>query len=119
MKFKTDENLPEEIARILRQEHYDSLSVREQKLSGEDDKNIAEICLKEDRVLITLDTDFSDIRTYPPQNYPGIIVLRLQTQGKLHVINSFQRIVPLLKQEPLARHLWIVDEHRIRIHEPE
>ena len=38
------------------------------------------------RVLLTLDLDFANIRAYPPERYPGIIVLRLKTQDKATVI---------------------------------
>jgi predicted nuclease of predicted toxin-antitoxin system len=43
MRFKVDENLPVEVADSLRQAGYDTATV------------------------ITLDTDFADIRAYPPE----------------------------------------------------
>ncbi|HLP57334.1 MAG TPA: DUF5615 family PIN-like protein [Candidatus Deferrimicrobium sp.] len=115
MKFKIDENLPVEIAELLRQKGYDATTVIEQYLGGENDPKIASICRAEKRVLITLDTDFSDIRTYPPGKFPGIVVLRLQRQDKFHVMNVFTSLIDLFSKEQLKSHLWIVDEKRIRI----
>ena len=58
MKFKVDENLPEELSRLLRQARWDSLRVEEQRLSGEVDPRIARICRDEERVLVTFDRAF-------------------------------------------------------------
>ncbi len=73
MKFKIDENLPAEFAEILQQFGYDALTVLDQGLRGENDSLIIEICQQENRVLITLDLDFADIRAYPPSQYQGIL----------------------------------------------
>lgn len=67
MMFKIDENLPVEAAEILRQAGYDASTVVEQRLGGKPDSDIASVCQQEGRALITLDTDFGDIRAYPPR----------------------------------------------------
>lgn len=115
MKFKIDENLPVEVAELLNKRGYEAKTIIEQHLSGEDDPEITSVCRAEKRILITLDKDFSDIRTYPPENFPGIIVLRLKRQDRPHIINVFSRLIDLLSSETLKYHLWIVDETRIRI----
>lgn len=115
MQFKIDENLPVEIAAIFIANGYDTKTVIDQSLQGTADKTLIDICSKEGRVLVTLDTDFSDIRTYPPQDYPGIIVLRLCNQARNHLEGIINSVIPILKREPLEQHLWIVEEGRIRI----
>ncbi|MCO6449277.1 MAG: DUF5615 family PIN-like protein [Caldilineales bacterium] len=115
MRFKVDENLPAEIAARLSEQGYDATTVLEQGLGGSADDEIASICQQEKRVLITLDVGFSDIRTYPPTQYPGIIVLRLTLQDKAHVLAVVENLLPILIDEPLASTLWIVEEDRIRI----
>lgn len=115
MKFKVDENLPIEVAEVLRREGHDAATVLEQQHGGIADEMLAALCQRESRVFITLDMDFADIRNYPPADYPGLIVLRLSQQDKPHVLSVLAHLVPLLEQEPLARHLWIVEEKRIRI----
>ena len=64
---------------------------------------------------MTLDLHFGDIRAYPPGDYAGIIVLRLERQDKHHVLEVMRRLVPLFETEPLAGRLWTVDEHAVRI----
>lgn len=115
MRFKVDENLPIEIAELLRDAGHDALTVQEQHLGSSIDPDIASVCREERRALVTLDTDFADIRTYPPSNYSGIVILRLKQQDKDHVINTFEATTLLFGHEPLEGNLWIVEEQHIRI----
>ena len=115
MKFKIDENMPIEVGESLKDAGYDSETVIEQHLSGTPDANLAVICKKENRILVTLDNDFADIRTYPPDKFPGIMVMRLNRQDKPHVLEVFNHAIHLFPKEPLEKHLWIVEENKIRI----
>jgi predicted nuclease of predicted toxin-antitoxin system len=115
MNFKIDENLPVEVAELLREAGHDALTVDEQMLSGSSDVDLAQVCKTEERILVTLDTDFADLRLYPPEKYTGLLVLRLGTQDKVHVLSVFRRILQVLKEESIKGHLWIVDKTRIRI----
>lgn len=115
MKLKIDENLPIEAADLLRQASHDAATAPEQHLGGSSDSDIASVCQREKRALITLDTDFADIRAYPPQQFPGLIVLRLHGQEKTHVLEILDHLMRVLSSEPLEQHLWIVEETRIRI----
>ncbi|MFA5055862.1 MAG: DUF5615 family PIN-like protein [Dehalococcoidia bacterium] len=115
MEFKVDENLPIEAAELLREAGYDAATVLEQGLGGGDDAEVAALCKKEKRALITLDVDFSDIRSYPPKDYHGLVVLRLKYLDKAHVLDALKMVVPKFAKEPLAHHMWIVEEGRIRI----
>ena len=115
MQFKIDENLPIEIADLLNNSGYDAKTVNEQRLKGIKDSVLIDICKRENRVIITLDTDFSDIRAYPPQEYAGIIVMRVGSQAKQHIIKVFQQVLSFIGSEPINQHLWIVEETVIRI----
>lgn len=115
MKFKIDENLPVEIKEILQAAEHDALTVHEQSLSGAPDPRISDVCLQERRVLVTLDLDFADIRSFPPEKHPGIMVIRVHRQDKNHIIEVFNRTIPLMKQEPIEKHLWIIEESQVRI----
>lgn len=115
LKFKIDENLPTEIVDCLISAKYDAISVFDQGLVGANDSKIAEVCNKEERVIVTLDTDFMDIRTYPPDEYSAIIVIRVKNQSKRYIINVFTQMITLLKSEIIKNRLWIIEENRIRI----
>src|SRR3990172_5316098 len=118
MKFKLDENLPIEAAALLRDAGIDASTVTEQHLSGAADPMLFAVCQREQRTLVTLDTDFADIRSYPPESHAGVVVLRLARQDIPHLLQALSRLVPLLRAEPTLGHLWIVQEHRVRIRGP-
>jgi predicted nuclease of predicted toxin-antitoxin system len=115
MKFKTDENLPVEVAEAMRAAGHDAVSVLEQDLGGWADPSVAEICRSEGRVLVSLDADFADVRAYPPQDYPGILVIRLKRQDKESILAVVPRILRMLQLESIERRLWIVTGERVRI----
>ena len=115
MRFKIDENLHAGIANLLRQAGHDAITVFDQALQGHSDIEIASVCREEKRAIVTMDLDFSDIREFPPQNFSGIIVLRLSDQSRANSQEIIKRLLPLLGTEPLIGHLWIFYEQRIRI----
>jgi predicted nuclease of predicted toxin-antitoxin system len=82
MSFKVDENLPVKVAEVLRQAEHDAVTVLEQEHVGNADARPVALCQRENRVLVTLDVGLADIRTYPPAEFPGLIVLRLRQQDK-------------------------------------
>ncbi len=115
MRFKVDENLPVEVTELLQQAGHDASTVVEQRLGGEPDATVASLCQREKRALVTLDTDFADIRAYPPQQYPELIVLRLRAQDRPRVLDTVAHVLQAFPREQLDRHLRIVEEKRIRI----
>ena len=115
MRFKVDENLPRDVADYLVQCGYDAVRVDEQGLAGVADPGVAAVCLVERRAIVTLDTDFMDIRRFPPEHYAGILVLRPHRQTITRILSLTRRFVALLASEPLLGKLWIVDEGRVRI----
>ncbi len=66
---------------------------------------------------MTLDVDFADIRSYPPADYPGIIVFRVNRFDKPYLLYLFERAMALLLEEPIKNRLWIIEETQIRIRE--
>jgi len=116
MLFKIDENLPAEIAENLRAAGHDAMTVANQGMKGFADPTVIAVCNSEGRILVTLDTDFMDIRRYPPSLYPGILVLRPRRQLTIWFLSLMERALVLLSTgESIVGKLWIVDESRIRI----
>lgn len=114
MLFKFDENPHPETAEAFRRAGHDASTVYDQSLQGHGDGDVAEVRRREGRVLVTLDLDFADVRTYPPADYPGIIVVRVANQSRASVLRVMGRILPLLVDEPVSERLWIVDDFQVR-----
>lgn len=115
MRFKTDENLHPEVAECLRKHGHDAVTVWDEDLQGSDDAGIIERCRLERRALLTLDAGFGNVRTYGPEDYYGIVVLRLDNPSRKRVLAVLVRVIELVKAEPLEKHLWVVDENAARI----
>lgn len=115
MRFKTDENLPAEIVTLLCDHGHDAISVVEQQLAGAPDNVVAKVCQSEQRVLVTLDLDFADIRAYPPDEYSGIIVVRLRVQTISAILRLTEQVIRLLESSSPVGKLWILDEFHVRI----
>ena len=115
MRFKLDENLPSELGDVLRQAGHDAQTVLDQGLGGSRDQDLAAVCRREDRIIITFDTGFADIRQYPPSAYPGIVVLRLDSQARHHTLAIGTRLLRALVGKSLDGQLWIVEETRVRM----
>ena len=119
MKFKLDENLPELVRVSLSELGHDAHTVAQEGLAGAQDDTVLQACVAEDRILITLDLDFSDIRAYPPGSYPGVWVLRPQKQT-FTVIEALVRAgIRLSTVERVRGQLWVIDEKRVRIRDSE
>ena len=115
MKFKIDENLPQEVANLLNESGHQASTVIEESLGGSPDWDIAGVCKSEQRVLITLDVDFCNILVYPPDKYPGIAVIRTEDQSKPAVLELTRKLIQALFKTSCDKRLWIVQENGIRI----
>ena len=88
MRFKVDENLPDEVCQLLSRAGHDATSVSQQGLGGAADARLYRLCQDERRVLITLDVDFANVQAYDPKSSAGVIVLRLARQDRQRVFDA-------------------------------
>ena len=96
MRGKVDENMPVEAAELLRAAGWDCDTVLDEKLGGVADPDLARRCQADGRVLFTLDTDFGDIRAYPPGEYVGIVVLKPVKLSRNSVLALLGQLIPVL-----------------------
>ena len=117
MRFKIDENLSDQVKDYLINAGHDAHTTRDESLNGKPDEQIAAAAKREQRILLTLDSDFSNILRYPPQEYFGIVFLKLARQDNASVLRALSRPVEMLKQYEIAGRLWVVADNDIRIRE--
>ena len=113
-RFKLDENLPSRAALVLRQAGHDASTVIEEGLGGASDTTLAEARADEDLILLTLDLDFADIRTYGSPDSPGVVVLRVGRQDVASICGLLERSAQVLGKTSLRGGIWILEPHRIR-----
>jgi predicted nuclease of predicted toxin-antitoxin system len=117
LRFKLDENLPRRAEPALRDLGHDVETAISEGLAGASDPVLLAACTAEDRVLITLDLDFADIRAYAPGTHRGIWVLRPAEQTFNAILALVLAGVRLSEVERTAGQLWVIDERRVRIRE--
>ena len=79
---------------------FDAMSVQQQQMSGIADRDLLQVCVRESRVLVTLDLDFSDITTYPLDEHLGVIILRIRDQSRAAVLDVAAKLLPKLPPVP-------------------
>jgi len=117
MRFLIDEDLPLSIADVVRHYGHEAIDIRDINLRGAKDAQIIAYAQSKGLCLVTGDFDFSNIRNYPPNRYPGIVVLSIPRNATASfILNLFES---LLKEKELVSQvsgkLIIVDAGRIRI----
>ena len=117
MKFKLDENVDPRAKEILLQAGHDAVTAQEEGLSGASDTTIAEATRAENRCLVTLDLDFADILAFPPDRYPGIVVLRHPKPTTKRLLDLVRDLAQTLRTETPEKKLWILEPGRVRVHE--
>lgn len=114
MRLFADESVWEITREFVRLRGHDLATVEERGLAGAMDEVVLSQALSEKRVLVTRDLDFSNILRYPPDNYFGIIVLRIRP----HTTDAVHRVLALVlahfSQESIQQALVIVDHNKFR-----
>jgi predicted nuclease of predicted toxin-antitoxin system len=118
VKFKLDENFGTRTQQIFTEFGHDVHTVRQEGLQGAADQKLFEMCKTEQRCLVTLDLDFTDVVRFPPHSTGGIVVVRVPRNPSLPLLEQLVRqFLQTLKRMSVEKQLWIVEVGRIRIHQ--
>jgi predicted nuclease of predicted toxin-antitoxin system len=118
--FLIDANLPRSVVALLRSLGHGVEFARDIGLADAPDRDIAARAKLTGAALLTRDLDFANIRQYPPEDYPGLVVLRLPDDATAHAIAA---VVARFVREPallaaLRGRLAIVEADRVRFRPP-
>ena len=117
MRFLVDEDLPRSTCALLREHGHIAFDVRDIGYRGAPDSEIAAYAQRERLCIVTGDLGFSDIRNYPPNEYAGLVVLKLPRTATASTI--LQLLESFVCQEDLvdtvSGKLAIVETGRVRI----
>lgn len=109
MKFLLDENIPSSVFKFLKIRGYKAFYVPK----GAKDRDVAELAKREKAVLVTRDYDFANILLYPPQEFHGIIILKVHPPVAEKLISSMKSV--LKATEDFRGKVFVVLEDRIRV----
>ncbi|MEA3357809.1 MAG: DUF5615 family PIN-like protein [Thermodesulfobacteriota bacterium] len=115
MKFLADENISPVSVSYIKGLGFDAIHVREVGLKGKSDQAVMEYALKEGRVLLTMDRDFSDVRNYPPGSHNGVIRMKLGFASPQAVNTCVELLLRQLSNRDIEGNLIITDGLKYRI----
>ncbi|MGK4003669.1 DUF5615 family PIN-like protein [Sorangium sp. So ce1036] len=111
-----DERTGPRVARWLRDQHHDVVSVYEDA-RGLDDADVLAMAVREDRILITNDTDFGERVFRARQPHRGVVLLRLADERSLSKVAALKRLLAHHAAD-LSGSFVVVGEASIRIVRP-
>lgn len=116
MKFLVDECVGPTVAKWLKQNNYDALSVYDD-LPGIDDEAVLRKAVTENRILITSDKDFGEMIFKNKMPHCGILLLRLIDEKPTNKIRILENILENYHQD-LSDNFVVATEKIIRIIKP-
>lgn len=118
MRIKLDENLPTSLLAHRQGLGHDVDTVPTESLAGRADPVIWRATQNAERVLITQDLDFSDIRQFQPGLHHGLILVRLRMPGRLALTRRLEQIFKSEDVTSWARCFVVVSDLKIRVRRP-
>lgn len=115
MNFIADENVYTPIIEALRGAGHDLLEAKEEKSLVMSDFEIFKTAQEQNRTLLTMDKDFSNILRYAPGSHPGIIVLKLYGLSIEDSKKVFLEAFEALDKNDIRGNTTIIDRNKTRI----
>jgi predicted nuclease of predicted toxin-antitoxin system len=73
---------------------------------------------REERLLITQDLDFSDVRQFKPGTHAGLLLVRLREPGANALVSRVQAVVQEEGLDSFARCFVVLTDRKLRIRRP-
>jgi predicted nuclease of predicted toxin-antitoxin system len=113
-RFLADECTFTNTVRLMRDRGCAGVRIQEVGMAGASDAAVYQRAQENEEVLVTTDQGFGDVRTHPPSEHHGIIVLKMRPDPV-----SVQAVHRMLKQllaaeDAFEKTLFIVDPHKYR-----
>ncbi len=118
MKVKLDENLPVRVAAIVAAHGHDVDTAVDESLAGADDPTVSAVATEADRLVLTLDRGFGDVRRYPPGTHAGILVLRIEDQSVSAVATAVEGLLDVVDLDGLTGCVAVYFDGNLRIRRP-
>lgn len=115
MHIKIDENVPARVAPVLQGMGHDVDTVADEGLTGADDEAIRRAARDAERLLITQDLDFSNVRDLQPGSRGGVLLLRLRCPGRNALLERVRHLFESESVEQWAGCIVVASERKIRV----
>lgn len=109
LSFLTDENIDQEVVNFLRTQGHDVLDIKEQGLFAMSDRSILEMAGKQNRVVISQDSDFGTLIFRDKMDVRGVVYLRPGHESPEVHLQTLEAI--LSANLDLTSHFMLVGEN--------
>ena len=114
MKFLVDMPVSPRIAEWLRKIGHDAVHAWEIGLERATDEEILNFAIKEKRVVITADLDYSRLIALSFAKEPGIILFRKGNYGEKELKERLEHVLEIIPEEEFYSSVIVVEKFRIR-----
>jgi predicted nuclease of predicted toxin-antitoxin system len=118
LRFFADHCVPALVIRLLRDEGHEVFVIKDHIPPDSRDPTVIAKAQELDAMLVSLNGDFSDIVTYPPAAYRGIVSLQVRNHPE-SIRALMNRLLAYCSIYPEISHcrgkLLLVEVHRIRV----
>ena len=118
LRFFADHCVPALVIRLLRDDGHEVFVIKEHIPADSKDPTVIAKAQELDAMLVSLNGDFSDIVTYPPAAYRGIVSLQVRNHPE-SIPALMNRLLAYCSIYPEMSHyrgkLMLVEIHRIRV----
>lgn len=118
MRIKLDENLHVDLAAVLATAGHDVDTVADEGLLGAEDASVLAAASGEERLIVTLDRGFGDIRSYPPGDHAGVLVMRLDDHSLPSARAAIENLVRDVDLEDLGGCVAVYSSGSLRVRRP-
>lgn len=115
VRVKLDEDLPVEIAEVMRVAGHVAETVHGQGFSGFSDDRLWPEVQREARMLLTADKGFANAKRYPPGTHGGIVLFRLPRESRAGYVRLANVLIERVRLEDIVGAIATVSPDVIRV----
>jgi predicted nuclease of predicted toxin-antitoxin system len=115
LKFLIDNALSPQIAAGLRQAGHEAVHLRDFGMQSASDLEVFDLAAKEQRVLVSADTDFGTILASRQANKPSVVLFRRSLKRPDAQLRFLLSNLPNMEQPLIDGSIIILEDTRIRV----
>ena len=93
MKFLADMGISQTVVTWLREQGHDAIHVRDEDMYRASDSAIVNKAKDEEFIILTCDLDFGDIMSALSEQYPSVVIFRLENEVPSNVIRRLKQVL--------------------------